>query len=108
MYRVSAIASDAGSPVRYGAASWELHVAARVARVTPSGGPAGATVTISGEGFEDASTVRFGSVDAADVTRVSSHTLSVRVPAGLAPGVRVVVSVTTNGVRGDGPAFAPV
>ncbi|WP_425565424.1 IPT/TIG domain-containing protein, partial [Pedococcus aerophilus] len=73
-----------------------------ISKVAPTSGPlsGGTTVTITGTGFTSSATVKFGSVNAAGVTVLSSTQLTAVSPAG-SPG-SVDVSVTTSG--GTSPA----
>ena len=64
--------------------------------LSPTSGPAGTTVTLTGTDFTSTSTVSFGGT-AATVTYVSSTSLTAPVPAGAGPGV---VSVTVSTAYG--------
>ncbi|HMP92403.1 MAG TPA: autotransporter-associated beta strand repeat-containing protein, partial [Phnomibacter sp.] len=57
---------------------------------TPSDGPAGTWVTISGTGFTGSPTVKFGGINATSVTLVNSTTLKAKVPSGAITGAVTV------------------
>jgi hypothetical protein len=61
--------------------------------LSPSSGPAGTVVTISGVGFNSKSTVKFNGTPATAVTLVSATELQATVPAGATTGL---VSVTNS------------
>ncbi|WP_133257083.1 T9SS type A sorting domain-containing protein [Hymenobacter edaphi] len=71
---------------------------------TPSELP-GLSLTLTGTDFTRASTVRFGSLSAPDVTRLSATSISVKVPVGATAGP---ISVTTAAGTTTGLAFAPL
>jgi len=64
-----------------------------VTGVSPSRGPAGTSVKVSGTGFGAGTTVDFGTVPATTVVVVSDKELQATSPAGPAAGTSVDVSV---------------
>ncbi len=92
-----------------------IEVAARptVTGVSPRLGPVGGgrTVTITGTGLTDATSVRFGTTTATHVQRVSSTTLTARTPAHSAGRVDVRVTSpagTSPSVKADGYTYLKV
>lgn len=75
-----------------------VYPAPYVTSVSPSGGPAGGTntVTISGSGFTGATAVIFGGANGSNVTVVNDSTVTARVPAG-SSGQTVDVRVSSPG-----------
>jgi hypothetical protein len=67
---------------------------------TPSSGHAGTVVTITGTGFELATAVRFGGVDASSFTIVSSSTIEAVVGAGTSGPVTVTTPGGTASIAG--------
>src|SRR5258708_1402266 len=65
-----------------------------VSSVTPTSGPVGTQVTITGSGLTGATKVTFGGVKATSYTVNSGTTIAVTVPAGAISGK---VAVTTGG-----------
>ncbi|WP_424711980.1 IPT/TIG domain-containing protein [Kitasatospora acidiphila] len=76
-------------------------VAPVLASVSPSSGPVGSTVTLTGSGFSGATAVHFGTA-AASFTVVSSTQITATVPAGSGT---VQVTVTTPSGTSNGVAF---
>lgn len=77
--------------------AWTLFAQPSISTFTPTSGPVGTTVTITGSGFNtspSANTVFFGAVKAT-VTAATSASLTVKVPAG---ATYQSISVTTNGL----------
>jgi IPT/TIG domain./FG-GAP repeat. len=64
---------------------------------TPTSGPMGSTVTISGEYFSNAQKVYFGGVEASSFTIVSDNTIE----AVTGPGVDGVISITNDVATGN-------
>ena len=65
-----------------------------ISSFTPSGGVAGAVITLSGTNFTGATAVRFNGTDAASFTVNSATQISATVPVGASTGT---ISVTTPG-----------
>ena len=74
-------------------AAYILATVPRVTGVAPDAGPAGTTVTVTGDGLEDATAVAFGGIPAV-FTADSGAQVTARVPAGAVSGP---VTVTTVG-----------
>lgn len=75
-----------------------------IEKISPTGGPAGTQVTITGTGFHavpDENTVMFNGEEA-KVTQATATSLLVEAPAG---GTTGAVSVTVNGQSAEGPVF---
>lgn len=68
----------------------------KIASISPSGRAAGQQVTITGQGFNGATAVKFAAVDATALTVVGNATIVAVVPAGSAGSVNVTV-VTPGG-----------
>lgn len=59
---------------------------------TPTSGPVGTVVTITGTGFTGVTTVRFGSTAAAAFTAISDTQITATIPAGASTGKITVVT----------------
>ncbi|WP_371605087.1 IPT/TIG domain-containing protein (plasmid) [Streptomyces sp. NBC_01220] len=70
-----------------------LFTTATIATISPATGAAagGATVTITGTGFDGASAVNFGATAGTELKVISATELRVKTPAGTAGAVNVVV-----------------
>lgn len=81
-----------------------LFVAATIASVSPSSGPAagGTAVTIAGTGFTVGSTVTFGGTAATDVAVNSAEEITCTTPAGTAGAVDVAVTTDSGTVTATG------
>lgn len=77
-----------------------------IASFTPTSGATGATVTITGTNFTDASAVAFNAVAAASFSVVNATTISAVVPAGARTG-RITVT-TPNGTATSSTDFTPL
>jgi hypothetical protein len=75
---------------------------AAVDQLSPTYGPVGSVVDITGSGLTTASDVRFNGIDAGAPTVVDDTHVQSTVPSGATSGV---VSVTTTDGAVDGPAF---
>jgi IPT/TIG domain/IPTL-CTERM motif len=73
-----------------------------VTGVSPAGGPAGTSVTITGTSFNNATVVDFGNVSAA-FTYVSSTEITATVPSGFSGSVNVTVTVLFSGTSATNP-----
>lgn len=80
---------------------WADPVDPAIQSISPTGALSGELVTITGEGFLDASAVTFDTLPADDFTVISATTISAIVPTDTAGDVAVVVSTPA----GDSPAF---
>ena len=67
----------------------------KITSFTPTSGPIGTLVTITGSGLTQATTVKFGTVKATTFTVVSDSEVTADVPTG-ATGT-VTISITTPG-----------
>ncbi len=76
------------------AASFTVITAPAISGFAPASGPVGTSVTISGSGFSDATSVKFNGVAATTPVVLSDAQLTATVPAGATSGT---VSVTTPG-----------
>jgi hypothetical protein len=74
----------------------------KITSFTPSSGPAGTLVTITGTGLIQTSGVKFGTVKATTFTVKSDSQVTANVPAGLAPSA-VAISITTPGGAANSP-----
>ncbi|MBI2664249.1 IPT/TIG domain-containing protein [Candidatus Woesearchaeota archaeon] len=82
------------------AAAYTYAAAPAVTAISPKSGESGTSVTITGSGFVDKPSVKFGTliVDPADVTFVSSTQLTVTAPLYLNNGKLAVEIINPNGV----------
>jgi glucose/arabinose dehydrogenase len=72
---------------------------------TPTSGPVGTLVTISGVGFTNSSTVQFRGVSSSNVTFVSSSKLKATVPAGARTGTITVTRTGTPSMTESASSF---
>lgn len=84
----AALAADSG----------EVDPVPSIASITPTSGPVGTAVTLTGTGFADATAVNFGTVAATDVAVTDDTTITATVPDGGTSDVTVV------GPNGTSPA----
>jgi hypothetical protein len=82
------------TPVATGTSTGEFTPSLSLHSFSPAKAAPGATVTITGLGFEKGSKVSFGGVKATSVTYVSSLKLKVLVPSGAASGAIAVTNPT--------------
>jgi hypothetical protein len=78
-----------------------------IKKMSPKKGPAagGTTVTITGSGFEHGASVKFGSLEAKEVTFVSSMSITAVSPEA-APGKVQVTVTTANGSSEPSPKYS--
>lgn len=82
-------------------ATLTINVQPVITSLSPTSGPRGTTVTITGKGFTNGSTVSFGS-QSPTVTFVSSSQLNITVPNTLSlPPGSTLVQVATNGQKSN-------
>jgi uncharacterized repeat protein (TIGR03803 family) len=74
----------------------------KIISFTPTSGPVGTLVTITGTGFIQATAVKFGTVTATTFTVVSDSEVTADVPSGLSSGT-VTISITTPGGIANSP-----
>jgi uncharacterized repeat protein (TIGR03803 family) len=74
----------------------------KITSFTPTSGPIGTVVTITGSGLIQATSVKFGTVKATTMTVVSDSEVTADVPSGLSPGA-VTISITTPGGTANSP-----
>lgn len=68
-----------------------------VSSISPASGGAGATITINGSNFNNATTVKFGNVNAASFKVVSPTQITAVVAAGSSNGITVITPAGTSG-----------
>jgi hypothetical protein len=96
---VTTAAGAASSPTSY-------TVTLSVTGFTPTSGPAGTVVKISGVGFNSTSTVSFGGATATTVDHVSSTELDATVPSGASTGpITVTNTATPTGIVKSHPSY---
>jgi hypothetical protein len=88
-------ATTGGADWRTRVGSFRFPSCVGVSGFSPSSGPVGTTVTITGVGFSGAPAVRFNGVAATSVTPVSATQVKAKVPQGATNG-RISVSVGSN------------
>ena len=92
------------TPAGSGTSSTNFTPNLAITALSPSFGPAGTVVTITGVGFDNSSTVKFNGTAATSVTHVSSTQLKANAPAG---GTTGPISVT-NSTAPTGPVQSAV
>jgi virginiamycin B lyase len=71
-----------------------------ISSVSPTSGTSGTQVTLTGSGFADATSIKFGSVPAASFSILNSSSATATAPAGT-PGTTIDVRITTPGGISD-------
>jgi hypothetical protein len=74
----------------------------KITTFSPPSGSIGTLVTINGTGLIQATSVKFGTVNATTFTVVSDSEVTADVPSGLSPGT-VTISITTPGGTANSP-----
>ena len=93
--------TNAGGPT----ASGPITVVPRTTAISPSSGPAGVLVTLTGTGFDNAATATVDGVELTDLQRVSATQLKGRIGAGAKTTGGTARVTTAGGTSPTGPAF---
>lgn len=102
VFSVSLAGKGEYTPIANPWTGWDDNPAPSVAGITPPAQIAGKQITIIGDGFLDATDVKFGATSAAAFTVVSATTIVATLPAGAAGNVNVTVVTPV----GTSPVFA--
>jgi hypothetical protein len=99
---VTITATSVADNTKFGTATVQVTAVPTVSNLSPTSGPVGSTVIITGTNLTSATVVSFGSTAATSFTVNSATQITATVPAGATTGA---VSVTTPGGTVNGPIF---